>query len=130
VFSGPTSWTDPNLSGDIIFQDAGSGILGITALFSGLESYNLQSSFGPVFSNTDFETQFFHTFQNVPTTDGPLSLVAMNETFVAVVAPEPGGTTLAILGVAFVCICSFRMRTRYSMPGRPTNRTGTRAVES
>jgi hypothetical protein len=110
VFTDPTAWTDPNFSGDIIFEDAGSRILGITVLFEGLENYNLQSSFGPVFSSIDFETQFFHAFQNIPTTQGTLSLVAMNETFVAVVTPEPASSTLAILGMIFLWLCSIRAR--------------------
>jgi hypothetical protein len=54
TFSDATGWTDPNFSGDIIFESSGLGILGITALFQGLETYDLQSSAGPIFSAVDF----------------------------------------------------------------------------
>jgi hypothetical protein len=58
TFSDPTFCEDPNGSGDIIFGDidARTGILGMTALFPGLETYNLQSSIGPISSALDFES--------------------------------------------------------------------------
>src|SRR5580698_2715369 len=66
TFTDPTFWEDPNDSGDIIFGvvDGSTGLafcsdchalLGFTALFSGLESYDLETSFGPVSSPFDFE---------------------------------------------------------------------------
>jgi hypothetical protein len=112
TFTDPTFWEDPNDSGDIIFGivDTSTGfafcdnchaLLGITALFSGLESYNLESSLGPVFSPFDFETGAFNTFQNISTSEGTLSLVATNDTFTAVTAsPEPASLWLAGLGLA------------------------------
>ena len=112
TFTDPTFWEDPNESGDIIFGivDASTGfafctdchaLLGITALGSGLESYDLESSFGPVSSPVDFESSIFHTFQNISTSDGTLSLVASNDTFTAVTAsPEPASLWLAGLCLA------------------------------
>jgi len=112
TFTDPTFWEDPNGSGDIIFGivdtstgfafcNGCDGLLGITALFSGLESYNLESSFGPVFSAVDFETGAFNDFQNISTSDGILSLVATDDTFTAVAAtPEPASLWLAGLSLA------------------------------
>jgi hypothetical protein len=102
TFTDPTYWYDPNGAGDIIFGDAtvGNGILGFTRLFAGLETYNLQSSFGPVSSPFDFETSVFNNFQNIPTSEGLLSLVASNDTFTAVTAaPEPATFFIAGLGL-------------------------------
>jgi hypothetical protein len=82
------------------------GILGFTELFVGLESYNLESSFGPVSSPFDFETSVFNDFQNIPTSGGSLSLVANNDTFTAVgAAPEPGTLLVAGLGLLGVLAC-------------------------
>jgi hypothetical protein len=112
TFTDPTFWEDPNGSGDIIFGivDTPTGfafctgcqaLLGFTALFSGLETYDLESSFGPVSSPVDFETMFFDTFQNISTSEGTLSLVASNDTFTAVTAsPEPASVWLVGLGLA------------------------------
>jgi len=104
TFTDPTFWEDPNGSGDIIFGnlfgDLGTGILGFTKLFAGLETYNLESSFGPVSYPLDFETSIFGNFVNIPTSEGALSLVASNDTFTAVVAtPEPSSFLIAALGV-------------------------------
>jgi hypothetical protein len=107
TFTDPTYWADPQGSGDIIFGDLTinpqffPGILGITVIGQGLETYNLQSSFGPVFSPIDFPSSIFHTFQNIPTSEGLLSLVASNETFQATVSsvPEPSAALLAVLGL-------------------------------
>jgi hypothetical protein len=112
TFTDPTFWEDPNQSGDIIFGivDTSAGLafcnnchalLGMTALFSGLETYNLETSFGPVSSAFDFESNAFNTFQNISTSEGTLSLVASNDTFTAVTAsPEPASLWLAGLGLA------------------------------
>ena len=51
-------------------------VMGFSALpppLPGLTTYNLESSFGPIFSPFDFETSVFNDFQNIPTTDGILS---------------------------------------------------------
>jgi hypothetical protein len=104
TFTDQTYWYDPNGAGDIIFGDITGGlgldgILVFTKLFVGLESYNLESSFGPVSSPFDFETSVFNDFQNIPTSEGSLSLVASNDTFTAVAAaPEPG--TFLVAGLA------------------------------
>jgi len=111
VFSDPTEWFVPQGSGDIIFQDATLpgffGILGITALFSGLETYNLQSSFGPVFSSFDIPSAF-GSFRNIPTNQGALSLVSSNETFTAVAVPEPASFALVCLALASLALLARR----------------------
>jgi hypothetical protein len=110
TFTDPTFWEDPNDSGDIIFGivDTSTGfafcsnchaLLGITALLTGLESYNLETSFGPVSSPVDFESSIFDTFQNISTSGGLLTLVGSNDTFTAVTAsPEPWSLWLAGVG--------------------------------
>jgi len=117
TFTDPMYWADPQGAGDIIFGDATNpelfpGILGITVIGQGLETYNLQSSFGPVFSAIDFPSSIFHAFQDVPTAEGLLSLVASDETFQATEAsvPEPGSTLLAVIGLAG--LLALRTRTR------------------
>ncbi len=107
TFLDPTSWVDPNFSGGIVFADSGTAILGITQLFQGLETYNLQSSLGPISSSIDFPSTFFHTFQNIPTSQGALSLVAMDETFTAVVVPEPGTFAEGITCLLFLAHRAF-----------------------
>jgi len=102
TFTDQTFWEDPNGAGDIVFGDvaAGHGILGFTQLFVGLETYDLKSSFGPVSSPFDFVTSVFNGFQNIPTSDGSLSLVAMNDTFTADAnVPEPRLLMIAGLGL-------------------------------
>lgn len=90
TFTGITAWGVPQGAGDIIFGNGptiSSGYFGITKLFVGLETYDLVSSIGPIFSAVDFETSFFHNLQNVPTDQGPLTVSASsNETFRAVTA--------------------------------------------
>jgi hypothetical protein len=104
TFTDQMFWQDPNGSGDIIFGDvvAGHAVLGFTKLFSGLESYDLKSSFGPVSSSIDFVTMFFDGFNNIPTSGGSLSLQASDDTFLAVAAPEPVSCLLAGLGLLFL----------------------------
>jgi hypothetical protein len=106
TFTDQTFWVDPNGAGDIIFGDVDAtggffgGILGLTKLFVGLETYDLKSSFGPVFSPFDFETSAFNNFQNIKTSGGAISLVAMNDTFTAVEStPEPASFLIAGLGL-------------------------------
>jgi len=105
TFTDQTFWLDPNGAGDIIFGDIdssspsfGGGILGLTHLFVGLETYNLQSAFGPVSSPFDFETGAFNAFQNIHTSGGVLSLVARNDTFTAT-TPEPAPFLFVALGM-------------------------------
>jgi hypothetical protein len=106
TFTDQTFWVDPNGSGDIIFGDVDNpsgffgGILGLTVVVSGLQTYNLQSSFGPISSAFDFESNAFNAFQNIHTSGGMLSLTAANDTFTAVeVTPEPASFLIAALGV-------------------------------
>src|SRR5580698_2706024 len=105
TFTDQTFWVDPNGSGDIIFGNIDSsspsfgGILGFTHLFVGLETYNLQSSFGPVSSPFDFETGVFNAFQNIPTSGGLLNLVASDDTFTATATPEPSSFLFAGVGM-------------------------------
>ncbi len=106
TFTDPMFWEDPNGAGDIIFQGLKQTIfriLGFTHLFAGLETYDLKSSFGPVASPFDFETGVFNAFQNIPTSGGSLSLVASNDTFVAVAgAPEP--TSFFLAGIVLMAL--------------------------
>lgn len=101
TFLGPTSWSDPQGSGDIIFGAGGASVLGITVIGQGLETYNLQSSFGPIFAPIDFETDIFHNFENIPTTQGLVTVSSVvDETFTAMTpTPEPGSLLLAGLGL-------------------------------
>jgi hypothetical protein len=105
TFTDQTFWVDPNGAGDIIFGDVDDGggffggILGLTQLFVGLETYNLQSAFGPVSFAFDFETGAFNAFQNIHTSGGLLSLVATNDTFTAASTPEPASFLLGGLGL-------------------------------
>jgi hypothetical protein len=48
----------------------------------------------------DFESAVFHNFQNIPTSQGALTLVAANDTFTATVVPEPLSMLLAGMGLA------------------------------
>lgn len=104
TFTHQTFWADPNGAGDIVFGDIDSsvgfdfGILGLTQLFVGLETYNLQSAFGPVSSAFDFETGAFNAFQNIATSGGLLSLTAANDTFTAE-TPEPASWLFAAIGL-------------------------------
>lgn len=127
TFTGATYWEDPNGSGDIIFGDASGGagfgcdpgvgcpILGFVNFFTGppyLTYYELDSSIGPV-SGNDFPVAVFDAFENIPTSDGLLSIPqSLNsaesnntvtedfmETFVAN-TPEPSSLFLAIMPLA------------------------------
>jgi len=112
TFTDQTFWVDPNGSGDIIFGDVDDtsgffgGNLGLTQVLSGLETYNLQSAFGPISSPFDFESVAFNAFQNIQTSGGLLSLVASNDTFTA--TPEPSYFVLS--GLALVGLLARRFR--------------------
>jgi hypothetical protein len=106
TFTDETYWIDPNGAGDIIFGDVDapggffSGILGFTQLFVGLETYNLQTAFGPVSGAFDFETGAFNNFHNIETSGGILNVSsASNDTFTAI-TPEPASFLFAGLGLA------------------------------
>lgn len=117
TFTDETFWVDPNGAGDIIFGDVDDSIgffggnLGLTHLFAGLESYNLQSSFGPVSSAFDFETGAFNAFQDIQTSGGLLSLVATNDMFTAV-TPEPSSFLLVGVGLVGLAANVRRRRNR------------------
>jgi hypothetical protein len=102
TFIGPTYWGSPQGSSDIIFANSPisipTGLLGITRVE--LQTYDLKSSIGPLFSGLDFESSVFHNFQNIPTSQGVLTLVAANDTFTATIVPEPLSMLLAGMGLA------------------------------
>jgi hypothetical protein len=115
TFTDETFWEDPNGSGDIIFGDVaagsaatGDGILGFTALGVGIETYNLESSFGPVSSAFDFETSVFNHFQNVSTSVGALSLLAMDDTFTAVLSSAPEPSCFLATGMGLLVLIAIR----------------------
>jgi hypothetical protein len=110
TFTDQTYWIDPNGAGDIIFGDVDapggffSGILGLTQLFVGLETYNLQSALGPISSPFDFEVTAFNNFHNIQTSGGVLNVsAASNDTFTAI-TPEPASFLLAGLGLALLAL--------------------------
>lgn len=111
TFTDQTFWVDHNGANDIIFGDVDStvgfygGILGFSQMFVGLDTYNLQSAFGPVSSAFDFETGAFNAFQSIQTSGGLLSLTATNDTFTAV-SPEPA--TWLFAGIGLVGMLGFR----------------------
>jgi hypothetical protein len=104
TFTDATSWVDPEGSGDIIFDDAtlGIGILGLTHLFAGLENYQFQNSLSVV-GGFPFIPNIFENFQNIPTSQGLLTItMTSNNVFTAVVTPEPASPWLAMAGLAAV----------------------------
>ncbi len=102
TFTDATSWIDPQGSGDIIFNDAtlNTQLLGFTKLFEGLETYQFQTSIGPVSGGFAFIPDVFHNFQNIPTSQGLLTITTTSDNvFTALVpAPEPASTWLALAG--------------------------------
>jgi hypothetical protein len=108
TFTDATSWVDPQGSGDIIFNDVTQNIelLGFTRLFEGLETYEFQTSIGPISGGFPFLPNVFENFLNIPTSEGSLSITMTSDNvFTAVVAtPEPAGFWLAIsaIGAAFI----------------------------
>src|ERR1700734_1766101 len=76
TFTDATSWVDPEGSGDIIFNDAAldTELLGFTRLFAGLETYQFQNSIGPIGGGFPFIPNIFENFQNIPTSQGLLTI--------------------------------------------------------
>jgi hypothetical protein len=104
TFTDATSWIDPQQSGDIIFNDAtlGTELLGFTELFQGLEAYQFQTSIGPISGGFAFIPNLFENFQNIPTSQGLLTITMTSaNVFTAVVpTPEPSSTWPAVAGLA------------------------------
>jgi hypothetical protein len=112
LFTDATSWVDPEGSGDIIFDDAtlNTEILGFTRLFSGLETYQFQNSIGPVVGGFPFVPNIFENFQDIPTSQGLLTItMSSNNAFTAVVTPEPASPWLALASLGAV-VCFGRWR--------------------
>jgi MYXO-CTERM domain-containing protein len=100
TFTDAMSWIDPQGSGDIIFNDAllNSELLGFTELFEGLETYQFQTSIGPVSGGFPFIPNIFENFQNIPTSQGLLTITSTSaNVFTAMVStPEPSSAWLAV----------------------------------
>lgn len=107
-FTDPTAWADPQGSGDIEFMDAtlNTPILAFTQLFQGLERYQFQTSIGPITGGFPFIPNVFENFQNIPTSEGLLTItLTANNQFSAVVAtPEPASPWLALAGLGAVVL--------------------------
>ncbi len=115
IFTDATSWADPEGSGDIIFNDAtlNTEILAFTRLFAGLESYQFQNSIGPVTGGFPFVPNLFENFQNVPTSQGLLTItMTSNNAFTAVVTPEPASPWLALMGLGAIVFLGQMKRSR------------------
>jgi hypothetical protein len=113
IFSGPTFWADPQGAGDMIFANSAlndgnftSGLLGIVALFQGLETYQFATSLGPI-TGFDFLPNIFPNFQNIPTGLGSLTVASTSPlTFTAQVIPEPSSRLLSCVGLlALLSLC-------------------------
>jgi hypothetical protein len=108
AFTDATSWIDPQGSGDIIFNDVtrNAELLGFTHLFAGLETYQFQSSIGPIVGGFPFLPNIFENFLDIPTSEGLLTITMTSDNaFAAVVAtPEPASLrfALAVLSAAIV----------------------------
>jgi hypothetical protein len=113
-FTDATSWTDPQDSGDIIFNDAtlNTELLGFTELFAGLETYQFQTSIGPISGGFPFAPDIFENFQNIPTSEGLLTItMTSNNVFTAVVfTREPGSGWLVFIGVGALVVFSWKGR--------------------
>jgi hypothetical protein len=116
TFTDATSWADPQGSGDIIFNDAtlNTEILGFTRLFEGLETYQFQNSIGPISGGFPFIPNIFENFQNIPTSQGLLTITTTSDNvFTAVVAtPEPASPWLALAGLSAIFIIGRRRSAR------------------
>ena len=103
----------PQGSGDIAFHDAtlNTTLLGFVQLFAGLETYQFQTSIGPVSSGAIFSPNIFPTFENIPTSQGSLTITSTSSnTFTAAVAPEPASQWLASAGFAALLLIAFQRR--------------------
>ena len=113
TFTDATSWVDPEGSGDIIFNDAtlNTQILGLTHLFAGLETYQFQNSIS-VLGGIPFIPNIFENFQNIPTSQGLLTItMTSNYAFSAVVAtPEPASPWLAVMSLGAVFFFAWMIR--------------------
>jgi hypothetical protein len=115
IFTDATSWVDPEGSGDIIFDDAtlNFGILGFTRLFAGLETYQLQNSIGPIAGGFPFIPNVFENFQNIPTSQGLLTITMTSaNVFTAVVTPEPASLWCTLAGLSAVVFRRMKRSTR------------------
>jgi hypothetical protein len=116
TFTDATSWLDPQGSGDMIFNDAALNIelLGFTKLFEGLETYQFQTSIGPISGGFPFIPNIFANFQNIATSQGLLTITTTSDNvFTAVVpTPEPSSTWLTMAGLASVLL----LRIKRSIP--------------
>ncbi len=80
----------------------------------------MQYSIGPLFSAVDFPSSIFHTFADIPTNQGSLSLVASDETFTAtLLTPEPASLLLVGAGLAGLFAFARRFRKPLSPPRLP-----------
>jgi hypothetical protein len=108
TFTDATTWLDPQGSGDIIFNDVtlNTELLGFTELFEGLETYQFQTSIGPVSGGFAFIPDVFHNFQNIPTSQGLLTIATTSDNvFTALVpTPEPASTWFAAVGLTAVLL--------------------------
>ena len=104
---------DPEGSGDIEFNDAtlDTTVLAFTRLFAGLETYQFQTSIGPVSGGFPFVPDLFENFQNISTSEGLLTITTTSaNVFTAVVStPEPALPWLAMAGLLAAVIFG-RMR--------------------
>ncbi len=102
TFTDATSWIDPQGSGDIIFNDAtlNTEILGFTELFAGLENYQFQTSIGPVSGGFAFIPDVFENFQNIPTSQGLLTIDSTSANVFTAAIPEPASVWLFAAGLA------------------------------
>ena len=107
-FTDATSWIDPQGSGDIIFNDAtlNTELLAFTKLFAGLETYQFQTSIGPVSGGFPFIPNLFENFQNIPTSEGLLTVtMTSNNVFTAIITtPEPASGWLVFIGVGALVV--------------------------
>lgn len=117
-FTDPSVWADPQGSGDIEFMDAtlNTPILAFTQLFQGLETYQFQSSIGPITGGFPFIPNIFDNFENIPTSEGLLSVTLTSENvFSAIVATaEPASPWLALAGLCAVVLFG-RLRHRVAV---------------
>ncbi len=116
TFTDATSWVDPEGSGDITFEDATlrTESLGFTRLFAGLETYHFQNSIGPITGGFPFIPDVFENFQNIPTSEGLLTITMTSaNVFTAVVpTPEPALLWFALAGLSAVIFGRTKRSTR------------------